>query len=107
MRPENQRMKDFLRQNGVKAIPKFFWYGSLKTHWRLDGGDGRRWTTADAEQLNKLGFTNLSGAPLNEYDGNGGRYSVIVRGHLELIEGVQAPHNSTLSAWIAAQLSPR
>lgn len=35
MRPENQKMKDYLNKNGIDAIPKFLWTGSLKGAWRI------------------------------------------------------------------------
>ena len=90
MRPENKRMQVFLRQNGIDAVPKYISTGSLKRSWRLYGkGDGdygyQPWTTDLAEKLTRLGFQGLRG-PLGRFDGNGGVFSVFVRGHYELLD---------------------
>lgn len=98
MRPENQRMKEFLKANGIDAMPKFLWDGSLKGCWRLYGPKpSTRWTPELAAQLTALGFTNFQGEELNQYAGNGGMFSVFVRGNNELLKE-QAP--------IAVALSP-
>ena len=83
MRPENQRMKDFLRGHGIDAMPKRFYDGSVKHSWRLYNLK-TEWTPELWEKLTDLGFTNLWLKPLGQYDGNGGVFSVFVRGHDEL-----------------------
>lgn len=84
MRPENQRMKAFLKQHNIEATPKFIWDGSLKRTWRLYNHDVK-WTDELAARLTELGFVDFDHAPLGRYSGNGGVFSVFVRGHNELL----------------------
>jgi len=79
MRPENQKMKDYLQAHGIKAAPKFVWTGSMKGRWRL-WGKGQKWDLFLARQLGDLGFTDFDGQPLCQFSGNGGSFSVCVRG---------------------------
>ena len=93
MRPENQRMQDFLKQNGIKATPKFLPVGSMKGCWRLYGKNKpgkelenyQTWTPELQAKLTNLGFVDYSNEPLSKYSGNGGLFSVFVRGHNELL----------------------
>lgn len=85
MRIENQRMVDFLASHGIRAQVKYIWNGSLKGTWRLYSPNVR-WTMALASKLNSLGFKDFDGKPLHEYSGNGGLFSVFVRGHKEFAE---------------------
>ena len=91
MKPENKKMQNFLKANGIDAVPKYIPTGSLKHCWRLYGKNGngwngyQRWTPDLAEKLTALGFTGLY-HPLGEFDGNGGVFSVFVRGHFEFLE---------------------
>ncbi len=93
MRPENKRMQAFLKANGINAIPKYISTGSLKHSWRLYGpnGDGwhnyQKWTPELVEKLTALGFTGLH-EPLGKFSGNGGIFSVFVKGHYEFLEEV-------------------
>lgn len=83
-RPENKRMQAFLAKNGIDATPKWIPDGSLKRTWRLYNGE-TKWTPELAEKLNALGFRNYDNAPLHGIDGNGGVFSVFVRGHEEFL----------------------
>ena len=88
MRVENTKMQNFLKNNGIKATPKFIWKGSVKGCWRLyyyekvNGNNiytdwynnPRLW-----EKLNNLGFTDIWGKPLNKHSGNGGVFSIFTR----------------------------
>ncbi len=94
MRPENMRMQNFLKANGIDAVPKYLFTGSLKGSWRLYGtkngsthdlGDYQKWTPELAQKLTVLGFRGLFG-PLDQTDGNGGVFSVFVRGHNEFLQ---------------------
>ena len=86
MKPENKRMKEFLMANGfARVIPKYLASGSLKRCWRLYD-KYQKWSLDIAKRLNDLGFMNFTGKPLDIYDGNGGMFSVFVRGHYELLE---------------------
>ena len=86
MRIENRAMQDWLKTQGIEAQAKYFWTGSTKHSWRLSAKD-RRWTQADADKLNSLGFTQAcDGKPLNQYSGNGGYWCVFVIGHNEFAE---------------------
>ena len=84
MRKENQRMQAFLLHHGIKARVKFLPDGSLRGCWRISDFE-TRWTPALRERLSSLGFVDHSREPLTEYAGNGGRLSVFVRGHDELL----------------------
>ena len=84
MRPENKRMKQFLSNNGIKAVPKWLPDGSLKHCWRLYG-KGQQWTPSLMEKLTSLGFVDFDYTPLGLFSGNGGMFSVFVRGHEELL----------------------
>jgi hypothetical protein len=83
MRIENVRMKKFLKDNGIDCTPKYMWDGSLKGTWRLYNKD-QKWTPELTAKLTSLGFVGLTHEPLHEYSGNGGMFSVFVRGHNEL-----------------------
>ena len=93
MRVENKRMQEFLRANGIDAVPKYIAHGSLAPSWRLYGENGskqdgfaryQKWTMELADRLTALGFRGLHG-PLGKFDGNGGVFSVFVRGHYEFL----------------------
>ena len=98
MRPENQRMQAFLKENGIDAVPKYLDKGSCKHSWRLYGVTGEKdangypiyqkwWGNKPLiAKLDALGFTNLFGEKLSDIDGNGGVFSVFVRGHYELLK---------------------
>jgi len=85
LRPENQKMQDFLTANGIDARVKYIAQGSMKGTWRLQN-PVMSWTPELQSKLTNLGFVDFNGQPLNEYSGNGGRFSVFVRGHDELLE---------------------
>lgn len=81
-------MKDFLKSNGIDATPKYLPDGSLKRCWRLYNIE-TKWTQELADRLNALGFTDFDGEPLGPFSGNGGMFSVFVRGHYELLADPQ------------------
>jgi len=97
LRAENQRMKKFLAEHGINAVPQYIHTGSLKGCWRLYGleQDGyghwihQKWfgNYELQDKLKNLGFTDFDRTPLNDFSGNGGVFSVFVRGHDELLEG--------------------
>lgn len=78
-------MQQFLAQHGIDAIPKYIKDGSLRGSWMLYAKDAK-WTMELADSLNAIGFTNLWHDPLGQYSGNGGLFSVFVRGHDELLK---------------------
>ncbi len=78
-------MQQFLHDNGIEAVPKRIYDGSLKNTWRLYN-PGVRWSVELANQLTALGFASYNGRPLDGFDGNGGMFSVFVRGHEELLQ---------------------
>ncbi len=99
MRLENQQMKAFLKANGIDAVPQYIKDGSVKGSWRLYGLVGKNpdgspiwvkwWDNFELQdKLNGLGFTDLWGNPLSNSTGNGGDFSIFVRGHNELLEPV-------------------
>jgi len=85
LRPENQRMKDFLAANGIEAKPKWLPDGSLKRRWMLFNRE-LQYTEQLWEKLNALGFRDYDGKPLNKYSSNGSCLSVCVMGHDELVQ---------------------
>ena len=83
--PENIRMMEFLAKHGIKCAVKYIWNGSLRGTWRLYGKD-QKWTPELMRKLTDLRFKGFDGRQLDEYSGNGGTFSVFVRGHNELLE---------------------
>ncbi len=81
MLAHNKQMQDFLRQNGIEAVPKRIDKGSLKGTWRLYNFK-IDWSLDLASRLNGLGFTDFDGKPISQISGNGGRFSVFVRKRL-------------------------
>ena len=77
-------MKNFLAENGIIANAKWFSTGSLKRTWRLYNPE-QKWTPFLTAQLTQLGFTDFDNKPLGIYSGNGGMFSVFVKGHEELL----------------------
>jgi len=98
MRPENQKMQKFLKENGIDAVPKYIKDGSLKGTWRIYGLTGEKtpqgypvhqkwWGNKELQQkFTDLGFTDWQGKPVSDSTGNGGDFSVFVRGHNEFLK---------------------
>lgn len=84
MRPENQKMSDFLAPHFPGIRVKYIATGSLKRTWRLHLPD-TKWTEEAAVKLNELGFTSFDRMPLGKFSGNGGTFQVFVRGHDEML----------------------
>ena len=80
----NRKMQDFLKANGIIARAKYIQNGSLTHCWNLYG-KGQYWNNELREKLTKLGFTAFDEKPLHKYSGNGGLFSVFVRGHYEFL----------------------
>lgn len=87
LRPENARLLAFLAPHfpeindlRVKRIRD----GSLKGSWRVYAPNVR-WSEAYAQKFIDLGFLNLWGDPDLKHAGNGGLFSIFVRGHNELV----------------------
>ena len=80
MRPENIKMKNYLSFYGIEVMPKFIWTGSLKGTWRLYNSKVS-WHDNPGlwDKLTQLGFTNYDGQPFNQYNGNGGMFSLCTR----------------------------
>ena len=90
MRPENRMMQEYLKAHGIHARARYEWRGSLKGTWRLYNYN-QRWSMALAAELEALGFRDFDGKRFNQCSGNGGEFSVFVRGHQEMISGVTPP----------------
>ena len=87
LRPENEAMKNFLAENGIDAKVKYARDGSMKGTWYLHGKDiYQKWTEELRAKLTELGFTDFDGKELGRWSGNGGTFSVSVRGHNEMLE---------------------
>jgi hypothetical protein len=83
MRLENKRMQAFLAQAGIKARAMRIHDGSCKQTWRIYNADAK-WSQGLADKMNSLGFRWIDSRPLDRNMGNGGIFSVCVRGHDEL-----------------------
>ena len=80
MKAENQKMKQYLASNGIKATPKFLWKGSLKGTWRLYNLKTKWWENYELMQrLTSLGFKDFDGDHLDNYSGNGGMFHIFAR----------------------------
>ncbi len=97
MRPENKRMTEFLKANGIEARVKYIFTGSLKHTWNIYNPN-IPWTVELAEKLESLGFGGLHGPKFHRYmiegkevsfEGNGGVLSICARGHNEFLEEVK------------------
>lgn len=85
-RPENQRMQELLRANGIDATPKYIPDGSMRGCWRIYN-HALQWTDELRQKLTALGFVDFDNQPLGQFSDNGGMFSVFVRGHNELLQG--------------------
>lgn len=78
MRSENQKMHNFLAENGFADVRvKYLDKGSLSGRWRLFKPDCR-WTEDIANKLTSLGFKDFDNNALSAHSGNGGSFSVFV-----------------------------
>jgi hypothetical protein len=77
MRPENAKMKAWLREHGIDARPRFITEGSMRGNWIIYG-PGQRWTKELIDLFSVLGFVGFDGQPLGPYSGNGGMFSIYV-----------------------------
>jgi hypothetical protein len=91
MKDHNKAMQEYLKQNGINAIPKYIDKGSMSGAWRLSGKLSKRnynlpvefsyqkWTQELADKLNALGFREyINGKPLDIMSGNGGMFAIFV-----------------------------
>jgi hypothetical protein len=90
-------MQQWLKRHGIDARVKYLETGSLKRRWRLYN-PRVQWTEELAAKLNELGFTDFDGTPLGKYSGNGGVFSVFVKGHDELLD------DATTASLVAREL---
>lgn len=93
-RPENVRMQNFLAANGIRAKAKYQFAGSMRGTWRLFWPD-TPWTQELVDKLSALGFQSAHCEPLSIHNGNGGTFSVSVRGHDELVKDPQPERSLT------------
>jgi len=80
MREENKAMQEWLKSQGINCRVKYIWDGSLKHTWRLYNPN-QRWNDNLRQRLTDLGFKDFDNKLLNEHSGNGGFFSVFVRGN--------------------------
>lgn len=86
MKLENRLMIEFLRCHGIEARVKYIATGSIAGCWRLYNPNVKWHGNADLiDKLNRLEFRDFDGKPLSNFSGNGGIFSVFVRGHYELL----------------------
>lgn len=88
MRPENQKMKEYLALNGIDCTPKYLFDGSLKKTWRLYNPKIKWWdNTVLQNKLKELGFKDYNGHEITN-TGNGGAFSVFLRAPLEMMQQI-------------------
>jgi hypothetical protein len=90
MLDHNKQMKEFLKEHGIDADPKYISEGSMSGVWRLTGRAKRgaksfddryqKWTSELQNKMTLLGFTDFDGQPLSWTSGNGGIFCVFVHG---------------------------
>ena len=79
---ENKKMQDYLKNNGVKATPKYLRIGSLKGCWRLYDLKTKWYGNNELiDKMDSLGFTDFDGKGLTHFSGNGGVFHIFARHH--------------------------
>ena len=79
MRSENQKMKQYLKENGIDAIPQYIAQGLLKGTWRIYTPNLIWWGNFQLqEKLTQLGFKSLDGKTLTQYCALGDTFSAFV-----------------------------
>jgi hypothetical protein len=89
MLPHNEKMKAFLKDHGIDAVPWRIDKGSMKGTWRLTGRASRKkgasfddryqkWTPELVDKLNAIGFKYFDGTPLSWLSGNGSIFCTFV-----------------------------
>ncbi len=87
MRPENQKMKEYLSANGIECNPKYLFDGSMKKTWRFYHATTKWWDNTDLQsKFKELGFKDWAGQEITNFSGNGGAFSVFFRAPLELTQ---------------------
>ena len=87
MRPENQKMREYLLKNGIDCTPKYLFDGSMKKTWRLYHMKTKWWDNTDLQnKFKELGFKDYNGQEITNISGNGGAFSVFLRAPLELMQ---------------------
>lgn len=77
MTEQNKKMKLFLRENGIDAMPKYIKAGSLGGTWRIYNYKMQWWNNKELqEKMHGLGFRDFDGQPLSNLSGNGGLFSI-------------------------------
>lgn len=77
MRTENQKMKTFLKENGIEATPRYLSTGSCKGRWMIYNAKISWYENHELQnKMNQLGFTDFDKKPLHKFSGNGGRFSI-------------------------------
>ena len=80
MTPANALMKQLLKENDIKATPKYISDGSLKGTWRIYDRNTKWYANEDLwEKLTEMGFVDADHKPLASYSGNGGMFSIFAR----------------------------
>ena len=97
MRPENQKMVEFLKANGIVATVKYCRSGSMRGCWYL-WSKTLKYDDAMREKLTALGFRDFDNRPLSQYSGNGGMFSLQVRGHGEFVAEAWSEQAERLNA---------
>lgn len=81
----NVKMEQFLKQNGINAVPWRIDKGSMRGCWRIYSKQGKgftnmdKWTPELVDKFTALGFRDFDNQPLNQFSGNGGDFQIFVR----------------------------
>lgn len=79
MRTENQKMKQYLKENGIDAEPIYIYKGWLKGVWRFHKLGTDWWGNFELEEkLTALGFKDIDGNHLRQSCANGYTFSAFV-----------------------------
>jgi hypothetical protein len=94
MTEANTRMKNWLKDNGIIAMPKYIDSGSMRGCWRIYGL-GAWWGNEELQKkFRDLGFVDFDGDPLDNFSGNGGMFSIFPnltdkKKEMELLHGIE------------------
>ena len=94
MTDENNRMKNWLKANGIEATPKYIKDGSMRGCWRLYNNKIAWWDNEPLwNKLMSLGFVDFDGDKLDKFSGNGGTFSIFPR-LMDKYAEIQILHNT-------------
>jgi hypothetical protein len=86
MKAHNEKIKNYLSQNGINARVKLIEKGSLKGSWRIYAPKVTWYGNSELQnKMIELGFKDYFNTPLNDYSGNGGAFMIFARFDLSIL----------------------